>query len=371
MGGVTVFRSGCRRCYRRPVACVVRSTSPYWSMSLRASHRAVGDALAFVVIASGCDARAGADAQATAVSPPSRPFVVVANQRSGVATLVEVASGRVSHVELGLKPHEVAVSPDTRIAVLTIPSERFSSSSKAVVLDLATGKISRTVDLGAYKGPHGVAFLSDSVALIGTLSGTSAVYADVRNGRVLRSVDGLPENPYVVKLTATGRAYVSSPHSSKVTEIDVAAARVTRTIDIPDDPAGIAVSADGKELYAAVWRENAGGGIAIFDLDKGVVSAKLPATQPRRMTVTADGKLVVVSDRDQLRIVDRATRQMRSVPLGQNAGGSGVACSPDSMRCYVALSQAGEVVEVDVSAAKVLRRFAAQKGVDGVAYVAP
>jgi DNA-binding beta-propeller fold protein YncE len=329
----------------------------------------LGRALAFVAIASACDADGGADAQASAV-PPVKPFVVVANQRSGVATLVEVATGRVSHVELGMNPHEVAVSPDARVAVLTVPSERFGSSSKVVVLDLATAKVVRTIDLGRYKGPHGVAFLSDSVALIGTLSGTSAVYVDVRNGRVLRSVDGLPENPYVVKLAATGRAYVSSPTSSKVTEIDVGTARATRTIDIPNDPAGIAVSADGKELYAAVWGDNVPGGIAIFDLDRGVVVAKLPATRPRRMTLTADEKLVVVTDRDHLRVVDRATRQVRSVALGRNGGGSGVACSPDSRRCYVALSQAGEIVEVDVSAARVVRRFAAQKGVDGVAYVA-
>ena len=315
-------------------------------------------------------ATAGCDAQATPVVPPSKPFLVVANQRSGVATLVELASGRVSHVELDAKPHEVAVSPDARVAALTIPSETFRSGRKVVVLDLATAKILRTIDIGTYKNPHGIAFISDSVALVGTLAGTSAVYVDVRNGRVLRAVDGLPENPYIVKLTTTGRAYVSSPHSSKVTEIDVASARVTRTIGIPDDPAGIAVSADGKELFAAVWRENGGGGIAIYDLDKGVVATKLPATQPRRITVTADGKLVVASDRDDLRIIDRASREVRSVALGQNAGGSGVACAPDSRQCYVALSQAGEIVEVDVVAARVLRRFAAQKGADGLAYVA-
>ena len=333
-------------------------------MSLSAPHLALGCALAISVIAAGCDA------QTPPIVPPTRPFVVVANQRSGVATLVEVASGRVSHVELGVKPHEVAVSPDARLAALTIPSEGFRNGRTIVVLDLATARITRRIDLGGYKDPHGVAFLSDSVALTGTLGGTSAVYVDVRNGRVLRSVDGLPANPYIIKLAATGRAYVSSPHSSKVTEIDVAAERVTRTIDIPDDPAGIAVSADGKELFAAVWRQNAGGGLAIFDLDKGIVAAKLPATQPRRITVTADGRLVVVSDRDHLRIVDRASRQLRSVALGQNAGASGVACSPDSKLCYVTLSQAGEIVEVDVSAARVLRRFAAQDGVDGIAYVA-
>lgn len=333
-------------------------------MASSASCLTLGCAFGVLVVASACDA------QTAPIVPPTRPFVVVANQRSGVATLVELTSGRVAHVDLDAKPHEVAVSPDARVAALTIPSEGFRNGRRVVVLDLATAKIARTIDLGTYKNPHGVAFVSDSVALIGTLAGTSAVYVDVRNGRVLRSVDGLPENPYIVKTTMTGRAYVSSPHGSKVTEIDVASGRVTRTIDIPDDPAGIAVSADGKELFAAVWRESTGGGIAIFDIDKGIVAAKLPATQPRRLTVTADGKLVVASDRDELRIIDRASRQVRSVALGRNAGGSGVACAPDSTRCYVALSEAGEVVEVDVRAAQVLRRFAAQKGADGIAYVA-
>ena len=344
-------------------ACLAPVDGHACSMNLDILRRAFGSALALATIASGCDA------QATPVSPPTGSFVIVANQRSGVATLVEVATGRVTHVELGGNPHEVAVSPDARIAVLTIPSERVGSSRRILVLDLATARISRTIDLGDYRGPHGIAFVSDSVALVGTLSGTSAVYVDVRNGRVLRSVDGLPANPYVVKLAATGRAYVSSPSSSKVSEIDIAAGRVTRTIDIPDDPGGIAVSADGKELYAAVWRDKVGGGITIFDLATGVVAAKLPATQPRRMTVTADGKLLVVSDGNFLRIVERSSRQVSSVALGQGAGGSGVACAPDSRRCYVALSQAGEIVEVDVTTTRVLRRFGAQRGVDGVAYV--
>jgi YVTN family beta-propeller protein len=332
-------------------------------MSPNAMYLTAGCVLAIQLVASGCNA------QTSAVAPPTKPFIIVANQRSGVATLVELGSGRVSHVDLGEKPHEVAVSPDGRVAALTIPSGGFGAGRKVIIFDLATAKIARTVDIGTYKEPHGVAFISDSVALVGTLGGTSTLYVDVRNGRVLRAVERLPENPYIVKLTTTGRAYVSSPHSSKVSEIDVATARVTRTIDIPEDPAGIAVSADGKELFAAVWRENAGGGIAIYDLEKGVVAAKLPATQPRRLAVTADGKLVVASDRNHLRIIDRASRQVRSVATGENGGGSGVACAPDSARCYVALSGAGEIVEVDIVAGRVLRRFAAQKGADGLAYV--
>jgi DNA-binding beta-propeller fold protein YncE len=322
-------------------------------------------AIGLVAIGLGC----GAPAPPSVASLPIKPFVVVANQQSGVATFVEVATGAVSHVAIGAKPHEVAVSPDARVAVFTVPSQGLFNAGNILVMDLTKAALVRTIELDGYKEPHGLAFLSDSVALVGTLGGISAVFVDVRNGRVLRAIDGLPANPYIVKLASSGFAYVSSPHSSRVTEIDVTNARTTRTLDIPDDPAGIAVSLDGKELYAAVWRENVGGGITIFDLETGAVTTKLPATQPRRLNVTADGKFVIATDRDDLRIIDRATRAIRSVALGPNAGASGVACSPDSMRCYVALSQAGDVLEVDVVEARVLRRFAAQKGVDGLDYV--
>jgi DNA-binding beta-propeller fold protein YncE len=309
-------------------------------------------------LASLCDAQA-----------PASPFVVAANQRSGVATLVDLTSGKVSNVDLGLNPHEVAVSPDGRIAALTIPSQGLGAGRTVVVLDLATTKILRKIDIGRFKDPHGLAFLSDSVALVGTLGGTSLAYLDVKNGRVLRSVEGFAENPYIVKTTATGRAYVSSPHNSKVTEVDIASGRIARVLNIPDDPAGIAVSADGKELYAAVWRESGGGGVVIYDLEKRAVVTRLPATQPRRITLTPDEKTIVVSDREHVRIIDRATRSMRSVDVGPNAGGSGVACAPDSRLCYVALSQAGMILEIDIKAGSVLRRFAAERGVDGIAYV--
>ena len=328
-----------------------------------AAHPVIGLCLVLLAVAPGCDA------QATHVTAPARPFLVVANQRTGTATLVEVASGRVSHVALGGDPHEVAISPDGHVAALTVPSNGLRGG-RVVVLDLATARVARTIALADHPEPHGIAFVSDSVALVGALGGTSAAYVDVHAGRVLRSVRGLPANPYIVALTATGRAWVSSPHGGAVSEVDVASGRVLRTLPIPDDPAGIAVARDGTELYAAVWRERAGGGIAIVDLARGAVAARLPATQPRRLTVTPDGRYVLASDRDHLRIVTRATRTVRSVSLGRDAGGSGVACAPESGRCWVALSQAGEIVEVDVDTGRVMRRVAAAPGVDGVAYVA-
>jgi len=131
------------------------------------------------------------------------------------------------------------------------------------------------------------------------------------------------------------------------------------------------VSPDGGEVWGAVWRQGAGGGMAVVDITQGQVVARIPGlTQPRRVAFSRDGSHVFVTDRDHLRVIDRVKRQLiASVFLGDNAGGSGVSCSPDAARCYVATSQSGEVVEIDVNDFKVLRRFPAERGADGIAYV--
>lgn len=178
--------------------------------------------------------------------------------------------------------------------------------------------------------------------------------------------------PYLLHFVRpTGRAYVSSPHTSVITEIDVAAGRKLRVFSVDDSPAGMGVSPDGNEVWGAVWRQDVGGGMAVIDVATGQVVAKVSGvTQPRRVAFTPNGSRLFVTDRDHLRIIDRVKRQViASVFLGENAGGSGVSCSPDAARCYVATSQLGEVVEIDVNEYKVVRRFPAERGTDGIAYV--
>lgn len=310
-------------------------------------------------------------AQAPAAAP-SGPLVIAVNQRREAATIYEVSSGRVlANVDLGIEPHEVTVSPNGRvIAIAGLNEGMLRRNRKLLLLDPVTRQL-RRVELGL-RGPHGVTFISDSLVLVSAMFDTSVAYVDVPSGRVMRVVGSIASDPYVLHFARpTGRAYVSSPHTSVITEIDVASARKLRVFTVDDSPAGMGVSPDGGEVWGAVWRQEVGGGMAVIDVAKGQVVAKLPGfTQPRRVAFSRDGSRVFVTDRDHLRIVDRAKRQViASVPLGDNAGGSGVSCSPDAARCYVATSQAGEIVEIDVNDFKVLRRFPADRGADGIAYV--
>ena len=312
-----------------------------------------------------------ANPQAT-TNAPSGPVVVAVNQRREAATIYDISSGRaLATVELGIEPHEVTVSPNGRIvAIAGLNEGRLRRNRKLLLLDPISRQL-RRVELGL-RGPHGVTFISDSLLLVSAMFDTAVAYVDVPSGRVVRVLGGIASEPYVLHFARpTGRAYVSSPHSSIITEIDVAAGRKLRVFNVDDSPAGMGVSPDGSEVWGAVWRQEVGGGMAVLDLASGKVVTRLPNfIQPRRVAFAPNGSRVFVTDRDHLRIIDRATRQViASVFLGENAGGSGVSCSTDGTRCYAALSQAGEIVEIDVSQHKVLRRFPAERGADGIAYV--
>ena len=312
------------------------------------------------------------DSAQAPVAAPSGAVVIAVNQRREAATIYEVSSGRVvATVDLGIEPHEVTVSPNGRVvAIAGLNEGRLRRNRKLLLLDPLSRQL-RRVELGL-RGPHGVTFISDSLLLVSAMFDTSVAYVDVPSGRVTRVVGGIASEPYLLHLARpTGRAYVSSPHTSVITEIDVAAGRKLRVFSVDDSPAGMGVSPDGSEIWGAVWRQEVGGGMAVIDVAKGQVVAKVSGvTQPRRVAFAPNGSKLFVTDRDHLRIIDRGKRQViASVFLGENAGGSGVSCSPDGARCYVATSQLGEVVEVDVNDFKVLRRFPGERGADGIAYV--
>ena len=76
----------------------------------------------------------------------------------------------VATLAVGTGPHEVAISPDGRWAVVTVYGDRTSIGNTLAVIDLAapTPAVVRTIDLGEYHRPHGAAFIQDGRKLVVT-----------------------------------------------------------------------------------------------------------------------------------------------------------------------------------------------------------
>src|SRR5687768_2880708 len=95
---------------------------------------------------------------ATAQVPGLTGTLVVTNKSPSTATIIDVASGRtLATIATGNGPHEIALSSDGRFAVVTDYSGQ--PGRTLTVIDVLAMRVMRTIDLGNYTSPHGIAFL--------------------------------------------------------------------------------------------------------------------------------------------------------------------------------------------------------------------
>src|SRR5215208_777490 len=96
---------------------------------------------------------AGASAAVAQTPRGGAGVLVVLNKRAATASLLDAASGAaVATLPTGVGPHEVAISPDGRLAVVADYEGPAGAGggSTLTVLDLRARAVARTIPLGEY-----------------------------------------------------------------------------------------------------------------------------------------------------------------------------------------------------------------------------
>jgi DNA-binding beta-propeller fold protein YncE len=342
-----------------------------------------------VLIAIAVLAVAGArwDSAAVAANPgpivtPVGPVLLANNQGSGTTTMIEARTGRlVAHIAVGDGPHEIAASPDGRWAVATVPGDSMvrnplgtATGNKLAVIEVATATLKRTLELGEYSRPHGVAFLSDNRTLAVTSElRHSVVFVDIETGKVQGAIPLSGEaGPYLLALSKDRkRIYTSNIGNSTVSEIDVATRKLLRTLPAPGVPEGMGLSPDGKTIWLAESVKNQA--LYVLDLKTGATLTTFDNgfQHPHRVGVSPDGKFALITDSraNELRIYDAVQRrELGRLPTGELGRPTGLFFAPDSKKAYVTTS--GGIAEVDLASRSIPRRFTTtQTRPDGVVYV--
>lgn len=289
--------------------------------------------------------------------------VVVANQQSASASILQ-PDGTMKHVTVGVGPHEAAVSPDGRTAVVTIYGTQTPGNQLAVI-DLVRDTVARTIDLGSYVRPHGVVFLGDSSDRIAVTSEATGnvVLVELSTGDVA-AVPTNARGSHMVAVDATGsRGWTSNVADNSVSELDLTGRRFVRSFAVPPRPEGIAVTPDGAEIWVG---SNDTGAVTVVATATGeVVQTLTGATFPYRLGASPDGARMAIVDGmgDRLLIADVAThRYIGSIEL---AAPRGVVIAADNRTAYVTQA-AGQLAVVDIQELKVLRTIAVQASPDGV-----
>ena len=315
------------------------------------------------------------------------PALVVLNKNEASASIISLADGRtIATMPVGDGPHEVAVSPDGNWAVAANYGGRTAGNS-LTVLDLRNRRAVRTIDLGTYARPHGIAWLPDGKRVVVTSEQARAVViVDVPNGKVDRTIStGQPG--HLLTLAKDGHhVYTANIAAGSVSLIDLDKGTVVKTVVTGKGPEGNDVSPNGRELWAADRTLNR---ITILDANTLDSLATIPTGEfPNRVHFTPDGHWVLVSNirSGTVDVIDAASRRTvdhiafafdstQANPtmlgaMGRTPQPEGILIAPDGRRAWIALSAMNRLAEVDIATRRVLRYLTTGQEPDGMGYVA-
>lgn len=326
---------------------------------------------------------AAAAVRAPAAGKTGTATLVVANKAEATVSLLDLRSGEVlATLPTGEGPHEVAVSPGGRTAVVTNYGSRGAPGGSLTVLDVPEARVLRTVDVGPGARPHGVVFLDEARALVTAEGRKALLVVDVERGVVEAEIATGQEISHMVAATPDGRrAFVANIGSGTVTAVDVPGRRVLAQVRTGEGAEGVAVTPDGKE----VWVTNRSADtVSVVEVASLAVVAEIPcASFPIRIAFAPGGRLALVTNArsGDVAAIDVASRKVSGRASAALEGGSaegkllvfagstpiGVVVSPDGGRAYVAHARADAVAEFDLATLKVARTLKAGREPDGMA----
>lgn len=289
---------------------------------------------------------------------------VVVGERPGGGALVSsnqmvTPLGMVRRIE-GARPKDMALSPDgNTLAVL---------AQSRVLLFTAGGALKATIPVKA--GPLGIAWMPDSRTL----------FASGDNGQIYRIA------------AETGTVETGGDNWKAAGELAAEDAAVQRPRGRAANPqvAGLAVSPDGRRLYAALGIRNA---VVVLDLPAGKIIGTVPVgVAPYHLALSPDGGTLFVANRGgrpakageasapsagtavrvdprtdaalhgSLSFVDTQTLSAREIEAGRQP--AGMAVSADGGTLYVANSDEDTVSMVDVRARRIRRTISLRPAQD-------
>ena len=321
--------------------------------------------------------------------PARAGLLVVANQEGASATVLDAATMQtVATVPVGVGPHEVAVSHDGRWAVVSNYGDRTTQGNTLSVIDLAasTPVVSRTIDLGEYHRPHGVAFvgIGDKLAVTSETS-QRLVIVDFTSGRIDTALATNGRGTHMVAARRDGRrAWTGNIQDGTVTEYNLDTRRTGRTYPAAPMDEGIAVTPGGVQVWVG---SNSAHTVTVLDAARGApVDTLAGFGTPYRIGISRSGTVAIINDpvknriwlyavgsRKQLAEIDlakvegvKATTASASGETG--AGPEGVTFDPIADVAYVTLHSTNQVVAVDLRQRKVIGFGPVGAGPDGIAF---
>jgi len=313
--------------------------------------------------------------------------LLVVNKDGDSLSVLSIKSGKIiKTIVTGKSPHEVAVTPNQKTAIVTNYGNGCSQSQAGRSLTVVNldDYSSKTIDLGKYLSPHGVVAFADNKRVALTVGCSQAVLVvDIVNGKVLKAIDTHAQVSHMLVLSQDEKlAFTANIGSGSVSVVDIVNGQHIKNIVTGDGAEGIDVSPDGKSIWVSNRAKHTLSVIDIATLEitqtikvgNTPIRLKFHPTKPLAYVSNAVSASISVVDTQLMQVIDDIKMTEKSFKPTGNIFDSGplpigLVVSKDGKKAYVANTNVDEIRVIDLQTNTVISILTAGKRPDGLALI--
>lgn len=303
--------------------------------------------------------------------------LLVAQKGERALGIVDPATGKLiaDVAENGVTGHEVAASPDGRIAVVPIYGNSGVGSpgtdgNNILFIDTATHKVVGNVQFTHGVRPHCPKFGRDGMLYVTTELDHTITIIDPKTFKIVGTIPtGQPESHMLVLSNDGKRGYTANVGPGTVSVLDIKARKLIKVIPVSGQTQRISISNNDRWVFTADQTKPQ---MAVIDTAAMKVANWVPLDGTGYGAApTKDGRwlLMAVPHANDVDVVDLKTMKVaRTVPLGAHTSPQEVLVNPDGKTAYVSCVGDSHVAEIDLATWKVTRMIPTGKGTDGLSW---
>lgn len=303
-------------------------------------------------------------------------LLVASTTCSKVDLIDEKKLTHIKQVHVGYMPHEVNVSPNGKIALVSNWGDLLNiiAGHSLSVIDIAKGEVIRTIELPKRSRPHGLTFLSDSEALVTAEGIQSLLHVNVETGQVIKTLPLPGKGVHMVIVDNNQHfAYLSNTESGTMTKVNLQTWQVISETKVGKQSEGITFTPDQNYILNTNSKDHF---VAVIRAKDGVVIKTIPTNKgPVRVVVANHGNSAVISNSisGTVQILDLATLSM--VQQFQSTKSHALLFAPSNIvvrdnqtTAYVTNFLASNVSLIDLHDSKVLKTIKTDLQPNGIAF---
>jgi len=320
-------------------------------------------------------------AAALGTFPKGSGTLVICNQQEDNVYLASLVDGHIAKkIVVGVGPHETAVSPNGKLIAVSNYGNKEPGKS-ITIIELPAGDVVKTIDLGEYKRPHGIAWLANDRLICTNEMPGNVVLVEVDHGKVEKAIPTAGKLSHMLALSPDKkRVYTANVITKNVSAIDLPSGKLLWQAPAEEGSEGIGISPDGMQVWTANREKNS---VTMIETASGTVlkNVSCPGT-PYRVQFTPDGKyaLVPCPSAGELAVFDaKSGAVVKRIPVNRgsekfqaangdpNPGPVGITVNPNGRFAYCAVFWSFAAAVVDLRSMSVVGKIEAGKSPDGIA----